>query len=137
VILLISEGCIYHNHNHNNIKAPTDSTIKFSQPTQDSNKLKNSSVENAILDKIHNLPEVKAKQHFIDSLTNHKSGISMIILKTPSNSKPYYWIQVGYDNSIRFEPYYNFYVYRKGLVINFFDPMTNRILNLEEWRKDK
>jgi len=78
-------------------------------------------VEERITDKIFALPEVKEKGKFIDSLTHHKNGVSIMIYVKPSAKAPYYWVKVGYDGEVKFETYYNSYVYRKGLVIKFLD----------------
>src|SRR5579863_200107 len=73
--------------------------------------------ENMVLDKIYNILEVRVKDHFIDSLSNDKRGISMIIIKRPTTIEPYYIVQAGYNNEIRFEPQYTFYVYIRNLII--------------------
>ena|SRR5689334_1633587 len=91
--------------------------------------------ENKIIRKILSIPEVKEKNKFIDSLSKHKHGISVIVLKRPIKATDYYWVQAGYNNEIRFEPYYNFYVYGPEMVIKFFDPMTNEVYSLREWRR--
>lgn len=136
--LFYCQACIHQNHN--NQKASKESIVHNALNSKDRSKKvykKDLSIEDSILDEIYSFPEVTAKEIFIDSLTNHKNGISMIILKRPSEKEPYYWVQVGYDNAIRFEAYFNFYVYTKGLEIRFFDPIRNKILSLKEWRKEK
>ena len=91
-------------------------------------------VEDRVIDRVYNLPEVRAKDSFIDSITKHKNGISLIIFKYPTKINPYYWVQAGYDNKLRFEPYYNFYVYKENLEVKFYDTITGDILTLEQWR---
>jgi hypothetical protein len=100
-----------------------------------SDLIQDTTEENIVLDKIYKIPEVRKKSHFIDSLTNHKHGISMIITKRPSANEPYYMVQVGYNNEIRFEPYYIFCVYKKNLVIKVYDTSSGEIISLEDWRK--
>jgi hypothetical protein len=95
----------------------------------------NKNEEEVVLEKVYKIPEVKKKDHFIDSLTNHKHGISMIILERPNENKLYYVVQVGYNNEIRFEPYYTFYVYKKNFTVKFYDPIPGEIITLKEWRK--
>jgi hypothetical protein len=93
-------------------------------------------IEEEIDDKIYALPEVKEKGRFIDSLTHHKRGVSIMIVDKPSAKRPYYWVKVGYDSDLRFETYYNFYVYKKGLVVKFLDTTEeDEIIGLQEWRK--
>jgi hypothetical protein len=103
------------------LKMTNDTTIK--------------NLDDIVLNKIYKIPEVRKKDHFVDSITNHKHGISMIIVQRPNAKEPYYVVQVGYNNKIRFEPYYTFYVYKKNLVIKFYDTIQNEIITLEEWRK--
>lgn len=143
-LLLVIEAC--SSKNQNNMGNHADSARKVIYHEPSNNKLKDTTIgvvedtilENKILNKIFNLPEVQAKQKFIDSLTNHKSGVSVIIFKTPTQDSPYYWIQVGYNNSFRFDPYYNFYVYpQKGLEIKFLNTMNDSVISLKEWREDK
>lgn len=91
--------------------------------------------EEIVIDKVYKLREVQAKDRYIDSLTHHKKGISLRVIEHPSIKKPYYWIQVGYDSDIRFEVYYNFYVYKKGLSIKYYDTFSGKVMELEQWRK--
>lgn len=92
------------------------------------------SEENLIMEKIYKLPEVRERDHFIDSMTNHKHGISMIILQRPNKSNPYYIVQVGYNNEIRFETNFTFYVYKKNDAIKFYDTESGKVITLNEWR---
>jgi hypothetical protein len=87
-----------------------------------------------IMYKLFNLPEIRKKNKFIDSLTNHKKGISMRVMKSPDRMIKHYWIAVGYDSDFRFETYYNFYVWPKQMFIKYLDPITGELLTLEEWR---
>ncbi len=124
----------FENKNSYEISEASKKNIKNCFP-KISNDTTKKNIEDIILDKIYNIPEVRKKEHFIDSLTNHKHGISMMILKRPTTKEPYYAVQVGYDNKIRFETYYTFYVYRKNLVIKFYDTIPGEVITLEEWRK--
>jgi hypothetical protein len=143
-LLFVIEAC--SPKGQNNIRNRADSTKKSIYHKFSNSRLKDTTIgsvedtilENKILNKIFNLPEVQAKQKFIDSLTNHKSGVSAIIFKTPTQDSPYYWVQVGYNNSFRFEPYYNFYVYpQKGLEIKFLNTLNDSTMSLKEWRENK
>ena len=97
--------------------------------------ISDTSIEDLILSKIHNLYEVKRKEKYIDSITNHKHGISLLILKKPSAKKQYYIVQAGYDSKIRFEPYYTFYVFRNALEVKYYDTQTDSLMSIDEWRK--
>jgi hypothetical protein len=92
-------------------------------------------IENKILEKLLNLPEVKAAGRFIDSLSHRHHGISMRIVQRPARSKKYYIIDAGYSNGERFENYYNFYVWPDKMIIKIVDSYTSQLLTLAEWRK--
>src|ERR1700753_164550 len=81
-------------------------------------------VENKILEKLFNLPEVKMSNRFIDSITNHRHGISMRIVQRPDKSNRYFLVDAGYDNGERFENYYNFYVLPEKMIIKVLDSDT-------------
>ncbi len=98
------------------------------------NEKSDSLVEKKIIKKVFSIWEVRQKNKYVDSLTHHKSGISIIINKKPDEKNKYYWVQAGYNSNFRFEPYYNFYVYPPNLIVKFYDPMTDEILTLKEWR---
>lgn len=96
--------------------------------------------EDKILDAIRKLPEVIEREKYLDSLTNHKGHISVMVVSKPSKSQPYYWVKVGYDNELRFETYYNFYVYNAGkgnLEIKYYDVVSGKAITLKEWRKSR
>ena len=94
-------------------------------------------LENKILAKLYSLPEVKLSDLYIDSLTNHKHGISMRIVQRPDKSTKYYIVDAGYDNDERFENYYNFYVWPEKMTIKVVDSYTGKLLTLSEWRKTR
>jgi hypothetical protein len=91
--------------------------------------------EDKIIDRLYLLPEIKEKNRYIDSFTNHKHGIAFITMKKPNSKSDYYWIQAGYNSDIRFEPYYNFYVYYPKMKIEVLDPSTDKVYSLKDWRK--
>lgn len=69
-----------------------------------------SAIEDALLLKIYKLKEVQEREVYLRKLTKGKGKISMIIAERPTNSNPFYLIQVGYINDIRLEIYYNFHI---------------------------
>lgn len=77
-------------------------------------EVNSSSQEDKILDAVRILPEVIEREKYLNSLTNHKAHISVMVVSKPTKSQPYYWVKVGYDNEFRYENYYNFYVYDLG-----------------------
>ena len=100
-------------------------------PVSRNNRMK----EDVILAKIFALSEVRAKNRYIDSLTHHKKGVSLLVTARPYAKHPYFWVKVGFNNNIRFETYYNFYINESNLEVNYFDPMNNEILSLQQWRR--
>jgi hypothetical protein len=89
------------------------------------------------LARLFSLPEVKLSSRFIDSLTNHRHGIAMRIVQRPDKSNKYFIIDAGYDNDLRFENYYNFYVWPEKMTIKIVDSYTGKLLTLSEWRKTR
>ena len=96
-----------------------------------------SGIVTRITNKLFALPEVKMKNIFVDSLTNHKKGISMRVMQKPDKLKKYYWIAVGYDSDLRFETYYNFYIWPDNMIIKYLHPYNGRALTLADWRKSR
>jgi hypothetical protein len=96
--------------------------------------------EDKILDAVRKLPEVIEREKYLDSLTNHKGHVALMVESKPSKLQPYYWIKVGYDNELRFETYFNFYIYNVGngnLEIKYYDVVIGKAITLKEWRKRK
>lgn len=103
----------------------------------------NQDQETKIIDNIYRLQEVQDKEKYLQKLTNSKGHLAIVISNKPTKEIPYYLIQVGYDNSIRFEIYYNFrinfkYIKAKNIVsfIEILDSNSNYV-NLIKWRKLK
>lgn len=81
-----------------------------------------------IFDMIFQLPEAKNK--------------AVWIYESPQiNDKDYYWIKVGKGDMVAsqesFKTEFNFYIYPKNFDIKFFDEKNNKLMTLEEWRKNK
>lgn len=99
--------------------------------------------DSMLIDKIYKLQEVQAKETYLQKTTNGKAHIAIIVLTKPTKKIPYYLVQVGYDNSIRFEVYYTFrinirYTTAKDIqpyiqILNF----NSTYVNLVNWRKSK
>ena len=94
--------------------------------------------ESIALDSVNKIDEVRELSKFIDSVSNHKRGVTMLTLHRPDKQKRYFWIQVGYNNGIRFQAYYNFYVYAKDYEIKFLNTVKNdSLMSLADWRRSK
>jgi hypothetical protein len=116
---------------NDSFKSDSNSSLQQNDPVIVDDKLRDK-----IIDKIANLAEVQEKSIYIDSLTKGKNGISVIILSSPSKTDPYYWVQAGYNSSVRFEPYFNFYVYPPNLEIKYLDVNNeDKLVSLKEWRR--
>lgn len=118
----------------NNAKSETNEKYSL-KDRNDKYNFDDSLIVSRILDKLSRLPEVRRKNRIIDSLTHHSKGISMRVMHQPDKSKNYFWIAVGYNNSLRFETYYNFYVWPDKMIIKYLDPHTGNTLSLAEWRQ--
>ena len=91
--------------------------------------------ENMVYDELFKLPEVKKLNKIIDSVSNHKHSVSLMILGRPTKKYPYYQVQAGYNNEYRFEPMLQFHVNSKDLSIKVLDTISGEFYDLEEWRK--
>ena len=65
-----------------------------------------------------------------------KGRKAIVLMQSPNKETPYFWIQVGFSTSYRFEPIYNFYVSSKNGSVFFYDTMTDSIIKIEDWRKN-
>jgi hypothetical protein len=93
-------------------------------------------IENRALDSVFKVAEVQKLSNFIDSLSNHTRGVAMITRQKPEGQRNYYWIQVGDNNGLSFQPTYNFYVYPDNFEIKFLNTMKDdSLMTLTEWRK--
>jgi hypothetical protein len=90
--------------------------------------------ENFVTRSILSIEEVKQKNRYIDSLTNHKEGILVRVLK-PTVDEKCYNLQVGYDNEIRFVNCFNFYIDPSTKEITIEDVLEGDRVTIEEWRK--
>jgi hypothetical protein len=99
-------------------------------------------VENTTLSKqfIHDtlltIMQVKKSDAYIDSLTNHKQGISFMIGKPQQGKESLgYQVQAGYNSDVHFETYYFFYINPANKEIKVLDQTSGNILPLQEWQK--
>ena len=56
-------------------------------------------------------------------------------MQSPNKETDYFWIQVGFSTSYRFEPIYNFYVSPKNCNVFFYDTTNDSVIKVEDWRK--
>ncbi|MEP6803045.1 MAG: SH3 domain-containing protein [Flavobacterium sp.] len=87
---------------------------------------------------ISELAEVKIDQKYIDSLTQHKKGVSYMVDNEIINGQDCFRIKTGYNGKFHLETYNIFYVNKldcKKIYIN--DIMAGDIITLQQWRKKK
>lgn len=100
------------------------------------NKVRDSVFENYIVDTILSLKEVREKDRYIDSFTNHKKGIAAMVNKSSENEHEYE-IAVGYNGEERFETYNIFYFNSETKQISVTDVISGKKISLADWRKEK
>ncbi|OWP82848.1 hypothetical protein BWK59_13700 [Flavobacterium davisii] len=91
---------------------------------------------NQVQNEILGLDEIIKQNHFIDSISNHKKGISLISDSLIVENKTFYQIKAGYNSDIRFETYFTFNV-EKGNCENIkvLEPAEGNMISLSEWRE--
>ncbi|MDJ1493749.1 hypothetical protein QNI19_12475 [Cytophagaceae bacterium DM2B3-1] len=110
------------------------------QPPNNTSCLLNIQVANASLadraiEKVHMLPEVRAREKYIQKITDGKQGVTLLARAKPTLQEPFYVIQVGYNNPDRLIVYYTFYVYPKNMHIKVLDAVSGKVITtLSEWR---
>ena len=70
----------------------------------------------------------------MEKLPENKEWAGTEIIESPQeNDKNYYWVRVETKENKKL----NYYIYQKTFEIKFFDPKTNKLMTLVEWRKSK
>jgi len=118
----------------NNSETKNSETPKETTDSIKTDKKSVSDLENKMLDKLSKLPEWIQANQYIDSLTNHKHGLSVMTEK-PNKETTDYCFRVGYNNELRFETYFNFYVNPKTFELKILDVLTDDIVPIDVWRK--
>lgn len=67
---------------------------------------------------------------------------SVWIFESPQeNDKDYYWIKVGEGDiglsEKKFKTDYNFFIYPKNFEIKYYNQKENKLISIEEWRRNK
>lgn len=102
----------------------------WAQPTSQVNLSAEDSVKNIIL----HLPEVKAKDHVYDSITNRMQHI-ILHITPPDTATNLYKIEAGYQGNNRFQPHFYFYVDLQNHLIYIEDLEQGDRTTLDEWRR--
>lgn len=137
IALFLYQFCISNNNNQINI-IHNKEISNFSNSLSNNYKIqkKKDSIQNIVINTIYNLTEIKSYFHKVDSIFKGKMHAKIIIFSNPTKAEPYYWVQVGIDNGLRFDTEYNFYIYvKKNIEVKYYDAFNDKIITLEEWRK--
>lgn len=78
------------------------------------------------------LPFVQKSNRYIDSISNHKQGISFMLDNTRGAGIS---VLAGYDSDERFETYYHFYVDPQTMEVKIYDPLENKTVPVKEYLK--
>lgn len=84
--------------------------------------------------KISKLPEIQKQQKYIDSITNHKHGVSYMVDDDNINKKQYFRIKTRYNGELHWETYHIFYVEKKTCSLYYYDTVSGNLLTIEQWR---
>ena len=97
--------------------------------------------ESILIKKVFGLKEVQQEQQHLHRLLGKKANISIYISAHPTVKAPYYFLQVGYVNSVRFEVYDNYRIDKKFIfktpIANYIEVLdtAGRYTNLSAFRK--
>lgn len=69
--------------------------------------------------------------------TSPDKKVSIMIVQRPDDKFVYYWMQVGIDDKIRFQPVYNFYIDAKTYNVTFYDTAKDSVITIDKWRKTR
>lgn len=75
---------------------------------------------------------VQKSDKYIDSVSNHKHGISFMLDNTKGENVS---VLAGYNSDERFETYYHFYVDPGTMAVTIYDPLTNKTLPVKDYLK--
>ena len=71
----------------------------------------------------------------VDSISDHKQGITILTTEEKVGDSLFYVVQAGYSSPERLETYYTFYVNKNDCRdIRILDVVTGETPLLEEWR---
>jgi len=102
----------------------------YAQDGQQVNLNAEDSVKNIILA----LPEVKAKDHVYDSISNRMQRI-LLHISEPDSVTHLYKVEAGYQGNNRFQPHFYFYVDLPNKLIYIEDLEQGDRTTLDEWRR--
>lgn len=106
-----------------------------SQGKRQIEKLAFATPEEAAIDRVMDLEEVKRKSAEVEKLSKGKRHLSVYIETPPTPQDSYYWIKVAEDNGGSYVTYYTFAVDSKTRAVKYYNPVLDSLLTIEQWRK--
>ena len=138
MMCFVAVSCTHRISESENSNTKTDSIlVKNSKTKTQSDSAKIDPILEKCFDLINNLPEVNAQNKYIDSISNHKRGIVLLLYQKPDSIFPYYWIKAGDNLELNYNTYYNFYVNPQTFEVRYLDVLSDSVdatLSLKEWR---
>jgi hypothetical protein len=91
--------------------------------------------EDAVVNLVMNLGEVKRKMAEVNRESNGKRHLSAFVDTLPTKLDPHYWVKMAEDNGGSYVAYYTFAVNSKTRDIHYYDPMQDSLIAIEKWRE--
>lgn len=66
--------------------------------------------DDLVVDKIYHLKEIQERDKYLKKHNGENAGVSLMIIDRPTRENSYYFVQAGYNSSLRFETYYTFQI---------------------------
>lgn len=118
------------------VEVQTNSTATGRTKKSTETHISTSPQEDELIDLIGKLPEIKRLGTEIEKNSKGEHHLALRVSSEPSDDQEYYGISVAEDNGDALVNYYTFYIY-PGNEIFYYDPIEDRELSLDEWRKQK
>jgi hypothetical protein len=113
---------------------PTDK--KTSTPSQKIKEKPFKNKEDVVIDQVMALPEIKQKNIEVEKNSKGKRHLLGYVVTLSTSKDPYYWVNVAEDNGDSYVTYYTFTVDNRDLHIEYYDPVQDSLISIEQWRKD-
>ena len=95
-------------------------------------KFTDTALEQKVTAVLMKFPFVQKSNRYIDSISNHKQGISFMLDNTQGAGIS---VLAGYDSEERFETWYHFYVDPQTMEVKIYDPLENKTVPVKEYLK--
>lgn len=112
------------------------SQFNFAKISEKDKPVGQSSNDDTLYTLVGKISEVK-KLIASTNKTSPDKKVSIMITQRPDVKFVYYWMQVGIDDKIRFQPVYNFYINPKTYNVIFYDTAKDSLITIDKWRKTR